>query len=245
MNGFINILKPPGMTSAAVVATLRRLCAGEKAGHAGTLDPEAAGVLPVMMGRAARLFDYLVDKQKEYVAEVAFGTATDTQDATGRVIARGENYPTRAQIEAALPALTGEIRQRPSMYSAIKREGTPLYALARRGEEVEVPERVVRVDALRLMDETERHGWMLHIRCGRGTYVRSICHDLGTLVGCPAHMRFLLRSQSGFFTLDSAMTLEEAQAAADAGILAQRMIPLDAPLGHMNRAQAPGQGVAL
>ena len=150
MNGFINILKPPGMTSAAVVATLRRLCAGEKAGHAGTLDPEAAGVLPVMMGRAARLFDYLVDKQKEYVAEVAFGTATDTQDATGRVIARGENYPTRAQIEAALPALTGEIRQRPSMYSAIKREGTPLYALARRGEEVEVPERVVRVDALRL-----------------------------------------------------------------------------------------------
>lgn len=241
MNGFINILKPPGMTSAAVVATLRRLCAGEKAGHAGTLDPEAAGVLPVMMGRAARLFDYLVDKQKEYVAEVAFGTATDTQDATGRVIARGENYPTRAQIEAALPALTGEIRQRPSMYSAIKREGTPLYALARRGEEVEVPERVVRVDALRLMDETERRGWMLHIRCGRGTYVRSICHDLGTLVGCPAHMRFLLRSQSGFFTLDSAMTLEEAQAAADAGILAQRMIPLDAPLGHMNRAQVPAR----
>ena len=93
MNGFINILKPPGMTSAAVVATLRRLTGGEKAGHAGTLDPEAAGVLPVMVGRAARLFDYLVDKEKEYVAEVAFGTATDTQDATGRIVAQGRELP--------------------------------------------------------------------------------------------------------------------------------------------------------
>ena len=241
MNGFINILKPPGMTSAAVVATLRRLCGGEKAGHAGTLDPEAAGVLPVMMGRAARLFDYLVDKEKEYVAEVAFGAATDTQDATGRVIARGECYPTREQIESALPALTGEIRQRPSMYSAIKREGKPLYALARRGETVEAPERTVLVRELRLMDETDRHGWMLRIRCGRGTYVRSICHDLGELVGCPAHMRFLLRSRSGFFTLDNAMTLEEAAAAAEAGELAQRMIPLDAPLGHMKLARVPGR----
>lgn len=156
-------------------------------------------------------------------------------------MARGENYPTRAQIEAALPALTGEIRQRPSMYSAIKREGTPLYALARRGEEVEVPERVVRVDALRLMDETERHGWMLHIRCGRGTYVRSICHDLGTLVGCPGAYAVFAAEPERLFTLDSAMTLEEAQAAADAGVLAQRMIPLDAPLGHMNRAQVPAR----
>lgn len=239
MNGFINILKPPGMTSAAVVATLRRLCGGEKAGHAGTLDPEAAGVLPVMLGRAARLFDYLVDKEKEYVAEVAFGAATDTQDATGRVIARGTQYPTRAQIQAALPALTGDIRQRPSMYSAIKREGTPLYALARRGEEMEVPERVVHVEALTLGEETDRHGWMLHIRCGRGTYVRSICHDLGQLVGCPAHMRFLLRSRSGFFTLDNAVTLEEAQEDAEAGLLARRLIPMDAPLGHMKRAEAP------
>ena len=131
MNGFINILKPPGMTSAAVVATLRRLTGGEKAGHAGTLDPEAAGVLPVMVGRAARLFDYLVDKEKEYVAEVAFGAATDTQDATGRIVAQGTSYPTRAQVEAALPSLTGDIRQRPSMFSAIKRDGKPLYALAR------------------------------------------------------------------------------------------------------------------
>ncbi len=239
MNGFINILKPPGMTSAAVVATLRRLCGGEKAGHAGTLDPEAAGVLPVMIGRAARLFDYLVDKEKEYVAEVAFGSATDTQDATGRVTARGNQYPDRGQIEAALPALTGEIRQRPSMYSAIKREGMPLYALARRGENVDVPERMVRVDELTLLEETPRHGWMLRIRCGRGTYVRSICHDLGELVGCPAHMRFLLRSRSGFFTLDNAVTLGEAQSAAAAGTLSRLLLPPDAPLGHLKRADVP------
>ena len=239
MNGFINILKPPGMTSAAVVATLRRLTGGEKAGHAGTLDPEAAGVLPVMVGRAARLFDYLVDKEKEYVAEVAFGAATDTQDATGRIVAQGTSYPTRAQVEAALPSLMGDIRQRPSMFSAIKRDGKPLYALARKGEEIEVPERVVHVETLRLMDETERHGFMLQIHCGRGTYVRSICNDLGELVGCPAHMRFLLRSQSGFFTLDNAMTLEEAEAAAKAGVLRQRLIALDAPIQHMPRADVP------
>lgn len=241
MNGFINILKPPGMTSAAVVATLRRLTGGEKAGHAGTLDPEAAGVLPVMIGRAARLFDYLVDKEKEYVAEVAFGTATDTQDATGRILRKGENYPTRAQVEAALPSLTGDIRQRPSMFSAIKRDGKPLYALARQGAEIEVPERTVHVETLTLLDETPRHGFMLRIHCGRGTYVRSICNDLGELVGCPAHMRFLLRSQSGFFTLDNAMTLEEAESAAQAGTLGSQLIPLDAPIQHMRRADVPAR----
>ena len=125
------------------------------------------------------------------------------------------------------------------MFSAIKRDGKPLYALARKGEEIEVPERVVHVETLRLMDETERHGFMLQIHCGRGTYVRSICNDLGELVGCPAHMRFLLRSQSGFFTLDNAMTLEEAEAAAKAGVLRQRLIALDAPIQHMPRADVP------
>ena len=241
MNGFINILKPPGMTSAAVVATLRRLTGGEKAGHGGTLDPEAAGVLPIMLGKAARLFDYLVDKEKEYVAEAAFGAATDTQDATGRVLTRGDNYPTLAQVEATLPQLTGDIRQRPSAFSAIKRDGQPLYALARRGEAVDVPERVVHVEEIRLTGETPRHGVMLRVRCGRGTYIRSLCNDLGTLVGCPAHMRFLLRSQSGFFTLENAVTLEEAEQAAQEGRLASLLIPMDAPLQHMKRVEFPAR----
>lgn len=238
MNGFLNILKPPGMTSAAVVAVVRRLTGEKRVGHAGTLDPEASGVLPIMIGKAARLFDYLVDKEKEYVAEVAFGTATDTQDATGRVIARGENYPDWAQIEAAAASQTGDIWQRPSMYSAIKQDGVTMYERARRGETVEVPLRQVHVEHIALHSETADHGALMTVRCGRGTYIRSICNDMGEFVGCPAHMRFLLRSQSGAFRLDTAMTLEEAAAFQAAGRLAENLLPADMPLQHLPRVDA-------
>ena len=239
MNGFLNILKPPGMTSAAVVAVARRLTGEKRVGHAGTLDPEAAGVLPIMIGRAARLFDYLVDKEKSYVAEVAFGAATDTQDATGRVIATGTAYPTIAQVEEAAARLTGDIWQRPSAFSAIKRDGKPLYELARRGEAVDVPARQVHVERIILRGERPDHGVLMTVDCGRGTYIRSICHDMGELVGCPAHMRFLLRSRSGAFDLSTAMTLEEAAAYAEAGALAEHLLPLDGPIAHLPRAEAP------
>ena len=239
MNGFLNILKPPGMTSAAVVAVTRRLTGEKRVGHAGTLDPEAAGVLPIMVGRAARLFDYLVDKEKTYVAEVAFGAATDTQDATGRVIATGTAYPTVAQVEDAARRLTGDIWQRPSAFSAIKRDGKALYELARRGEEVEAPLRQVHVERIVLHGEQPDHGVLMTVHCGRGTYIRSICHDMGELVGCPAHMRFLLRSQSGAFDLSTAMTLEEAGAFAEAGTLSERLLPLDAPIQHLPKLDVP------
>ena len=237
MNGFLNILKPPGMTSAAVVAVVRRMTGEKRVGHAGTLDPEAAGVLPIMVGKAARLFDYLVDKEKEYVAEAAFGVATDTQDATGRVIARGENYPDEAQLADAARQLTGDIWQRPSMYSAIKQDGKPLYARARAGETVEVPLRQVHVEAIELHGMRPDHGLLMIVRCGKGTYIRSICSDMGDLVGCPAHMRFLLRSRSGAFTLETAMTLEEAAAYQQRGELQQHLLPLDMPLQHLPQVE--------
>ena len=237
MNGFLNILKPPGMTSAAVVAVVRRMTGEKRVGHAGTLDPEAAGVLPIMVGKAARLFDYLVDKEKEYVAEAAFGVATDTQDATGRVIARGENYPDEAQLADAARQLTGDIWQRPSMYSAIKQDGKPLYARARAGETVEVPLRQVHVESIELHGMRPDHGLLMTVRCGKGTYIRSICSDMGELVGCPAHMRFLLRSRSGAFTLETAMTLEEAAAYQQRGELQQHLLPLDMPLQHLPRVE--------
>ena len=197
MNGYFNILKPTGMSSAAVVAVLRRLTGVKRIGHAGTLDPEAAGVLPVMTGKAARLFDYLADKEKEYVAVCAFGTATDTQDATGTVIETGENYPDRQTFLKAAESLTGEIIQTPSMYSAIKVGGKPLYLRARRGETVEVPARTVRIDKIQLIQETPDHGFEIRVCCGRGTYIRTLCADLGRLCGCPAHMRSLVRTRSG------------------------------------------------
>lgn len=245
MNGFLNILKPPGMTSAAVVAVARRLTGEKRVGHAGTLDPEAAGVLPVMIGRAARLFDYLVDKQKTYVAEVAFGSATDTQDATGQVIATGTAYPTMAQVREAASQLTGDIWQRPSAYSAIKRDGKPLYELARRGEDVEAPLRQVHVESITLHGEQPDHGVLMTVRCGRGTYIRSICHDMGELTGCPAHMRFLLRSQSGAFDLSTAMTIEEVTALSEAGTLAQSLLPLDWPISHLPRVDVPDRFARL
>ncbi len=239
MNGFLNILKPPGMTSAAVVAVVKRLTGEKRIGHAGTLDPEAAGVLPIMIGRAARLFDYLVDKEKAYVAECAFGCATDTQDATGTVIESGENYPDYEAVCQAAKQLEGDILQRPSMYSAIKQDGVAMYERARRGESVEVPLRKVHVESIILHGEMPNHGVLMTVRCGRGTYIRSICDDLGKLTGCPAHMRFLLRSQSGVFKLDTAMTLEEAAAYRDAGTLAERLLPLDWPIPHIPRADVP------
>ena len=239
MNGFINIHKPAGLSSAAVVGVMKRLTGEKRIGHAGTLDPEAAGVLPIMLGRATRLFDYLVDKEKEYEAVCAFGTATDTQDATGEVTARGEDYPDPARILQEIPKLTGDIRQKPSMYSAIKVGGRHLYDLARRGESAEVPERTVHVERIEILGEEPEHAVRLRIACGRGTYIRSICDDLGKLCGCPAHMRSLIRTRSGFFTLDGALTLEEARELAEEGKLGKRLIPMDAPIQHLRRMDAP------
>lgn len=237
--GFLNVLKPPGMSSAAVVGRVRRLLQGAKVGHAGTLDPEAAGVLPLMIGKAARLFDYLQDKQKEYVAEVAFGQATDTQDAQGSVLAVGANIPDEAAMRAVLPAFQGDLMQTPPMYSALKRDGRRLYDLARKGEQVAVDARPVTVHALSLQGMMPRSGALLRVACSKGFYVRTLCHDLGQALGCPAHMRFLLRTRSGSFTLDTAHTLESLAMAADAGTVATLLLPMDLPLAHLPSVDVP------
>lgn len=239
MNGFLNVNKPAGMSSAAAVGVVRRASGEKRVGHAGTLDPEAAGILPVMMGRATRLFDYLADKEKEYVTVVSFGTATDTQDFTGTVTETGTDWPEAGRVLSVLPALTGDIRQRPSMYSAIKVGGRRLYDLARKGEEAEVPERVVHVERIELLREMPDHCFELRVTCGRGTYIRSICHDLGKLCGCPAHMHSLTRTRSGIFTLEGALTPEEVRRMAAEGSLSSRLLPLDAPLQEQARRDAP------
>lgn len=239
MNGFYNILKPPGMSSAAVVAVMRRLTGEKRTGHAGTLDPEAAGVLPIMTGKATRLFDYLVDKEKEYEAVCAFGASTDTQDATGTVLETGDRYPDLDTVREKAQALTGEIVQRPSAFSAIKVGGKPLYVRARKGEDVEVPERTVTVHSIEVTGEEPGHGVSLRIRCGRGTYIRTICDDLGKLCGCPAHMRSLVRTRSGVFTTETGITLEEARALAAEGRLAEKMLAPDWPIQHLRRVDIP------
>ncbi len=237
--GFLNVLKPPGMSSAQVVGKVRWLLKGEKVGHGGTLDPEAAGVLPLMIGKAARLFDYLQDHEKAYVGEVAFGCATDTQDAQGKALETGENYPSRQAVEAMLPRFMGEIVQRPSMYSAIKQDGKPLYQRARAGEVIEVPTRQVQVHSLQLTQDMPDHGFLFSVHCSKGFYVRSLCHDLGEALGCPAHMRWLLRTQSGVFHLESALTLEEIEKAAEEGTLSHLMLSVDFALEHLPCANVP------
>lgn len=237
--GFINILKPPGMTSSQAVGFVRRHIGGEKVGHGGTLDPEASGVLPLMIGKAARLFDYMQDKEKVYIAEVAFGASTDTQDAQGKVLEVGENYPDRAALEAILPEFTGEIMQRPPIYSALKQDGKRLYQLARSGQTAEIPLRPATVHELEILQTTENHGAIIRIRCAKGFYVRSLCHDLGQRLGCPSHMRFLLRAQSGVFGLDSAVTLEEIAAAKERGELHRLLLHPSAALGHLEKLQIP------
>lgn len=238
MNGFINLLKPPGMSSGTAVAIIKRLT-GERVGHAGTLDPEAAGVLPIMVGRATRLLDYFTDKGKSYVAEIAFAGATDTQDAQGVIEEEGKKIPTREEILSVLPAFTGEIMQRPPAYSAIKRGGVPLYALARKGEMVVAEARKTDIFSLELGEKTGKDGYMLSVDCGGGTYIRTLCHDLGQALQAPAHMRFLLRTRAGAFPIENAVTLEEIQQAAEEKRLEEMLLPLETPLMALPEMQVP------
>ena len=238
MNGFLNILKPPGMSSGAVVNVIKHLT-GERTGHAGTLDPEAAGVLPVMIGRATRLLDYFPDKSKSYAAEIAFTGATETQDAQGVIIEPQIRMPERKEIEAALSSFTGVIMQRPPAYSALKRDGVPLYALARKGEMVEAEKRETEIRRLTLGEKTARDGYMLYVDCGAGTYIRTLCHDLGRALGAPAHMRFLLRTRAGAFPIETAFTLEEIKAAQEQGGLEKYLLPMDYPLQEMQTLPVP------
>ena len=237
--GFLNVLKPPGMTSAKVVGRVRWLLGGEKVGHAGTLDPEAAGVLPLMVGKAARLFDYMQDKEKAYIAEVAFGCSTDTQDAQGKTIATSNTIPDETAIRAILPSFTGSLMQTPPMFSALKRDGRRLYDLVRQGETIMLEGRPVTVHALKLIRATPHNGALIEVHCSKGFYVRTLCQDLGQALHCPSHMRFLLRTQSGAFTLDTARTLEQLQAASEDGTLHASLLPMEVALSHLPEIVIP------
>ena len=232
-SGFLCVLKPPGMTSSdAVVRVRRRFPKGTKVGHAGTLDPEAAGVLPVMVGKASRLFDYLVEKEKEYVAQLVPGYETDTQDAHGHIVA-GEGAPlSRVQLESVLPQFVGEIAQIPPMFSALKRDGQKLCDLARQGVQIDVQPRPTQVFGIDVMHEQADGSFLIRVRCGRGTYIRTLCHDIGRAAGCRAHMGFLLRTRTGMFALDDAHTVEELDATGDLSAL---FVPMDRPLAHLPR----------
>lgn len=220
MDGFINVLKPTGLSSHDVIDIVRRIFKQKRVGHAGTLDPAAAGILPVALGRAARLVEYMEGADKSYRAEIAFGYATDTGDVYGEVVESVPHpvLPSEEELRRVLGQFVGEIEQLPPAYSAIKVGGQRAYDLARQGAEVEIKARTVRIDRLELLRmDAARARILLDVDCAKGTYIRSLCADIGAAMGLPATMRFLLRTRVGGFTLDDSYTLEElAEAGADA-----------------------------
>ena len=230
MDGFINVLKPTGMSSHDVVDAVRRIFHQKRVGHAGTLDPAAAGILPVALGRAARLVEYLEGADKSYRAEIAFGYATDTGDVYGEVTERTEHpvLPSAEEIEAVLARFRGCITQRPPVYSAIKVGGKRAADLVRQGRAVEIPTRTVTIHRLELLHiDAERRRIRIDVDCSKGTYIRSLCADIGAALHLPATMRFLLRSRVGAFTLADAYTPEElAEAGETAFCAADRALSL-------------------
>ena len=212
MDGFINVLKPTGLSSHDVVDIVRRIFKQKRVGHAGTLDPAAAGILPVALGRAARLGESMEGADKSYRAEIAFGYATDTGDVYGEVVESVENpvLPSEEELRSVLLRFVGEIEQTPPAYSAIKVGGQRAYDLARQGAAVEMRTRTVRIDRLELVHADAAHARILvDVDCAKGTYIRALCTDIGAALGLPATMRFLLRTRVGGFVLADSYTLEE------------------------------------
>jgi len=244
MNGFLIANKPTGCTSSNIVVFVRkRLPRGTTVGHGGTLDPEASGVLPICVGSAARLFDYIIDKKKTYVARIKLGEETDTQDATGQVVRKLPVAVGEDELKAVLPRFEGEIEQIPPMYSALKRDGERLYKLARKGETIELEPRKCRVDGVEYLGSEGDDTYLLRIHCGKGVYIRTLCHDIGKVLGCGAHMKTLERTAAGIFTLENALTRDEIDDLFKNGRLEEALLPLDAPLGHLPRIDVFGERV--
>lgn len=240
LNGILVIKKEQGFTSNDVVVCLRGICRQKKIGHTGTLDPNAEGVLPVCLGNATKLCDLLTDHKKEYTAELILGKTTDTQDIWGQTLSdSGDTWKelSEGEIEAAVLSFRGKQLQMPPMYSAVKVNGKRLYELARAGLEVERKAREIEVEKIELLPaegtgQTSVFSALpklrLRVVCSKGTYIRTICHDIGEKLGCGAVMCGLVRTRSGGFTLEEAHTLKEIEKLRDAGKLEEILIPVDA-----------------
>ena len=217
-NGILIIDKPEGWTSMDVCAKLRGVFHEKRVGHGGTLDPMATGVLPIFIGRATRAVEFTEKYDKEYIAELKLGVITNTQDITGEVLEMRPVQASRERLEEVLEQFRGDIMQLPPMYSAIKINGKKLYELARKGREVERPARPVTIKALELLDQQGEDLYTIRVRCTKGTYIRTLCHDIGQALGCGGCMSSLRRTETAGFTLepdclDGAYTMDQVLAA--------------------------------
>ena len=239
-NGIIVIDKPQEWTSMDVCAKLRGLFHEKRIGHGGTLDPMATGVLPVFVGRATRAVEFAANSEKEYIAGLQLGVITNTQDTTGEVLERRPVSVTREELEGALAAFRGDILQVPPMYSAIKVRGKKLYQLARAGKEVERPPRPVTIHALSVEGQAGPAEYTLRVRCSKGTYVRTLCHDIGAALGCGGAMSALRRTMAGGFTLADAHPLAEVLAADDPTVLLR---PVDTCFSEYDAVELAGRAL--
>ena len=213
MNKIVNILKPTGMTSHDVVSRVRRILNMKKVGHTGTLDPDAAGVLPICLNKATKVSELILNKEKSYICELTLGASTDTYDSSGVITFEGDTSNiTKEDIYKAFETQRGEIDQYPPIYSALKVNGQKMCDLARKGkaDTVEIKARRVKIEKIEILNINENKILFL-VKCSKGTYVRSICHDIGNYLKCGGHMSFLLRTSSGKFNLENSITLEELE----------------------------------
>ena len=218
MNGIINVYKERGFTSHDVVAKLRGILHMKKIGHTGTLDPDATGVLPVCLGKATKVCGLLTDKDKTYRAVVKLGVMTNTEDMTGEILAKHPVLVTKEQIERAVSKFVGEIEQVPPMYSAIKINGKKLYELARQGKEVERKARKVTIYGIKVLSiDFSENEFTMEVSCSKGTYIRTLCKDIGEFLGCGAAMKTLVRTRVSEFFLEQALTLGQIEQAVKEG----------------------------
>lgn len=224
------------MTSNDVISHLRRILNEKKIGHTGTLDPGAAGVLPVCIGRATKIADYIMHSDKEYIMEITFGIQTDTQDSYGKMTHTDECSITRKMLENILPDFTGTLMQIPPMYSAVKHEGMKLYQLARKGITVEKPPRKVIIYAIDILSGKQNR-FLLRVKCSKGTYIRTLCADIGAKLGCGAYMSFLLRTETCGYQISDAHTLQEIEALAKDGNVQSAIYPMEQALEFMEKLE--------
>ena len=235
MNGILLVDKPQDWTSFDVAAKLKGLCKTRHIGHSGTLDPMATGLLVMFLGRATRAVPFAEKHDKRYLASLRPGMVTDTQDVTGNVLVRRDCLVTSAQLEEVLPMFRGPIQQIPPMYSAIRVNGKRLYEIARRGGQVDRQARSVTIRSLDLLGQAENGDFLFDVRCSKGTYVRTLCHDIGSALGCGACLSSLRRTEVGAFSVENAHSMEELIAAADSGTIESLLLGIDTLFPELRR----------
>lgn len=236
LNGIINVYKEPGFTSHDVVAKMRGICRQKKIGHTGTLDPAATGVLPVCLGTGTKLCDMLTDRDKEYVAELLLGITTDTQDTTGTVLSKKEVTVSEEQVREAVMSFLGSYDQIPPMYSALKVDGKKLYELARAGKEIERAARRVEIPELEIL-EMQLPVVKMRVVCSKGTYIRTLCYDIGEKLGCGGAMQSLERTRVGSFYKKDAVTLAQLEEIRDTRGLESILFPVESAFESSLRLQ--------